>query len=127
MSTRKAKRGKKLSLTGKVSADVKRNALLLKILARAKNATRKEILQTGDASLTKAICECAKNVLSGRVPSSARQVSKMRRHMKILRTITEKKVPLSRRRDLMKQKGGFLPALMAPLLPILARLVGTLF
>ena len=116
----------KSSGKGKVSGDVKKNAVLLKVLAKGKKSTWDDILRESDTSLTRAICECTKNVISGRVRCTPNQKRKMRRHVKILRTITEKEVPIHKRRALIKQKGGFLPAILAPLIGIIASVAGAL-
>jgi hypothetical protein len=120
------KRIKKGKAKSKVSTDVKKNAVLLKLLANGKKSTRKDILNVSGPSLTRAICECTKNVLSGRVYCTPSQIRKMRRHVKILRTITEKEVPIVKRKELIKQKGGFLPAVLAPLITIIGSLAAAL-
>lgn len=107
----------------KVSNNFKRNATLLKLLAHGSKATRKDILKMCDSSLTSAICECTKNVISGRVPLSKTHINKMRPYAKYLREITTKKVPLLKRQAIIKQHGGFLPLLLAPLAAIITGII----
>jgi len=65
---------------------------------------------------------CAKNVLKGNVPLSNAQMSMLRPRREDLRTLSVKKTSLAKKRKII-QKGGFLPALLAPALSVLAGLL----
>ena len=110
------KKGKKKRVN--VSSHVKKNAGILRLLSKSKGKVLKDIIRACDASLVKAVCECAANVLKGRVPLSSNHKGRLRRFAKHLRTITNKKVSIRRRKKII-QEGGFLPALLAPLAAIL--------
>lgn len=89
---------------------------------------RKALLQQADAKLVRRICECALNVLIGNVPLDKREKARLRRHAGTLRKLAEPRVSLSKKKKIILQRGGggFLPALLAPLVgSILADLIKT--
>lgn len=67
------------------------------------------------------ISECAKNVIKGNVPLTNRQKTKLRRNRKDVRALSVKKTSLRKKRRIL-QKGGFLGALLPPVLGVLASL-----
>jgi len=68
------------------------------------------------------ISECAKNILRGNVQLSAKQKRALRRNRQNLRRLSIKKTSLKKNRQII-QNGGFLGAIIAP---ILATLGGSL-
>ena len=68
------------------------------------------------------ISECAKNILRGNVQLSAKQKTALRRNRQNLRRLSIKKTSLKNKRQII-QKGGFLGAILAP---VLATLGGSL-
>ena len=107
---------------------VKRQVLCLQILKRTHNAKlRKAILEYADAELISALCECAHNILRGTVRLTPQEKVHLRRYMTDRHSIVNKKTAVARKRRILQQKGGFLPALLAPLassvlLPLLRQL-----
>jgi hypothetical protein len=77
-------------------------------------------LNTG---LVQCICESAKNLLLGKVPLKKAQRSTLIRRKKTLRELVKRKVPLIRKKKII-QTGGFLGALLGPVISILSGLVG---
>ena len=112
-----------------MSGLVKRQVLCLQRLNRTHNANvRKAILEYADAELISAFCECAQNILRGTVQLTPREKGRLRRYTSDLRTIANRKTAVTRRRRILRQKGGFLPALLAHLaltvcMPLLRQLV----
>ena len=108
---------------------VKRQVLCLQLLNRTHNAKlRKAIIEYADAELISALCECAHNILRGTLRLTPREKVRLRRYTSDLRTIANRKTAVTRRRRILQQKGGFLPALLAPLaltvfMPLLPHLV----
>ena len=108
---------------------VKRQVLCLQMLNRTHNAKlRKAILEYADAELISALCECAHNILRGTVRLTPREKVRLRRYRTDLNSIVSKKTAVVRKRRILQQKGGFLPALLSPLassvlLPTLLRIV----
>lgn len=104
---------------GKLSRNIVNNMSLMKILSKASAPVQKQVLKHCDASLTKAICECTKNVISGRVPVSRRHFKKLQPYAAYLRKLTDRATPLSGKTRIVKQHGGFLATLLSALLPMI--------
>ena len=95
---------------------VKRQVLCLQLFNRTHNAKlRKTILDYADAELISPLCECAYNILRGTVRLTPLENVRLRRYTSDLRTIANRKSAVTRRRRILQQKGGFLPALLAAL------------
>ena len=97
---------------------------MLKVLAKCDSKLRKSILQKASSSLLRSLCECSLNVLKGNVKLTSTQKKKLSRHRHKLRTLADRKVSNKRKKQLMIQQGGFLGALLTP---VLATLAGLLF
>ena len=63
------------------------------------------------------------NVLKGNVRLSASATRKLRKHKAVLRKVDDKGVPLSCKKKLILQQGGFLLPLLSAVLPALAKLI----
>lgn len=94
----------------------RKDAIILKALFHLNDKQRKALLQTADSKLIRHICECALNVLIGNVPLQKSHKSRLRRHAKTLRKLAEPCVSLSKKKKIIVQRGGFLPALLAPII-----------
>jgi hypothetical protein len=92
------------------------------MLRDAKPKLRKTIL--GDKGLLTCLCECSKNILKGNVPLSPVQKRKLRRHRRSLRELTLKKISKKKKNKIL-QKGGFLGALITPILSLLGGMLGS--
>jgi len=68
------------------------------------------------------VSECAKNVLKGNVRLTNAQMSKLRPRKEDLRALSVKKTSLAKKRKIT-QNGGFLSALLASALSVLAGLL----
>ena len=107
---------------------VKRQVLCLQMLNRTHNAKlRKAILEYADAELISAISECEHNILRGTVRLTPQEKVFLRMYRTDLQSIVNRKTVVARKRRILQQKGGFLPALLAPLassvlLPLLRQL-----
>lgn len=102
-----------------------KESVVLQALYHLNSKQRKALLQKSDNKLVRHICECALNVLVGNVPLDKRHKSKLRKHASILRTLAEPRVSLCKKKKLIIQRGGFLPALLAPIIgTVLASLIG---
>lgn len=97
-----------------MSLRLRRFAPLLKFLANASPEVQRTVLRGHDPALMRCLCECAKNVLNGNVPLTPAQKARLRPYKTGLRTLVKKKAPLYRKHTVV-QKGGFLPALLAPI------------
>lgn len=104
-----------------MSARIKRNAPLLKLLTKAKPGVVRGVIKDADKELIDSISECCLNVLSGRVRLTASQKAKLKKHKKIVRELAKRGVS-ARKRKALAQKGGFLGALLKPIVSALGGL-----
>lgn len=98
-----------------MSARLKRNAHLLHALAHSHPSVRKTILRGADKDLADCVSECSYNVLKGNVKITPSQKAKLTRYKQQLRKVANRRASLKQRHKII-QTGGFLPALLAPLL-----------
>ena len=96
---------------------------LLRWLYKAKPSSAKAIIKTGDKELMKILSECSLNVLKGVVPLKGIQRSRLKKYKNNLRTLSKRKISCSRKKALL-QKGGFLKALLGPILGVLGGILG---
>ena len=94
---------------------------VLKSLCKCTGSKRKQLLQVGGKDLQLCLDECAVNVLKGHVPLSQKHFSQLKKYKQPLRNLSLRKTSQKKRRQIV-QRGGFLPALLAP---IIASLAGT--
>ena len=80
---------------------------------------RKAILNKGGKQLQRVLREIAHNVLRGNVSLTKKQLKDLKKHRRGVRLIAGKK-PTVKRRLKVQQRGGFLSALIAPILTTLA-------
>src|SRR6266516_6711830 len=105
-----------------MSQRLRRHVNLLKALHRASPVIRKRLLKKHfDGDFVACISECAKNILKGNVPLSAGQKKKLSFKKKALRQIILKKTSLRKKKNLI-QRGGFLGALLGPIISVLGGL-----
>ena len=92
---------------------VMQHASVLKKLKKCDSKERKRLLKQGGKALQLCLQECAHNVLKGNVPLTGSQLKTLRKHKEKLRKVAKRST--SRRDKLaIEQRGGFLPALLAP-------------
>ena len=72
------------------------------------------------AALQDVLCLCALNILKGRVPLTATQTRKLKRYKKTLIAIASKRCNRKRKQLYLSQSGGFMGAILAPILTSLA-------
>lgn len=99
---------------------VRQNLKELRRLSKANSKQRKVIINKANDDLIASICEIAHNTLNRNVPLSNKQFTKLRKHKHIVRRLSKKGESIKNKRKIIKQKGGFLPLLIAPLLAALA-------
>ena len=95
----------------------------LRTLAREKPKTRKLLLAKAKRPVIDALSECALNVLKGSVKLSDKQKSKLKRFKHYLRELSKKRVSLKKKKAI-SQLGGFIPALLGAILPVIGSLIG---
>ena len=107
-----------------MSSRVKRQAHVLQTLAKAHPHVCQSILRGADKDLLQCLTECALNVLKGNVNLTPSEKTKLTKYKQKLRKVADKKVPLKQKQKIV-QTGGFLPALLAPVVKaVVAPLIG---
>uniref|UniRef100_A0ABD2VRG2 Reverse transcriptase domain-containing protein n=1 Tax=Trichogramma kaykai TaxID=54128 RepID=A0ABD2VRG2_9HYME len=94
----------------------RKNAIVLSALYHLNNKERSAPLKKASPSLVKALCECALNVLVGNVELSKGHKARLRKHAPVLHKLSQPGIRLTRRKTILLQHGGFLPALLGPLI-----------
>lgn len=105
-----------------MSHRVRKHSEFLKMLSQCSIKQRKALLKNASSDLLKSICECSLNVLKGNVRLNARQKGRLTRHKRSLRLLADRKISYKRKKQILIQKGGFLPALLGPIIGTLAGL-----
>ena len=102
---------------------LKEYAPVLKLLCSCKRGTVKSIIKDAPADLIKTLDDCSKNVLSGHVPLSTGAKKRLCQYKQQLRALNNKKLSLKQRRKYF-QHGGFLGAVIKPVLAALGGILG---
>lgn len=104
-----------------ISSRIRRNSQFIKILSEANPRTAKTLIQAAPKDLIDSICECGLNVLYGTIPLTPQQRRHLNRYKIPLRNLCSKRSRISQKqKKLILQKGGFLGALLKPVLGVLA-------
>ncbi len=107
-----------------MSRRMKVHAPYLQVLAKGNATQRQGILNGASRELIFCLCECALNVLNGNVPLSSSQKKKLSKHKLRLRQLVKKNTSISKKKRLLKyQKGGWVSALLGPVLGVLGSLL----
>ena len=83
---------------------------------------KREYVRKCDKEFLDCISEYAKNIIKGNVPLTSRQMTELRRKRHDLRALSAKKTSLRTKRKIL-QTGGFLTALLPPILSVLGSLL----
>jgi len=95
----------------------------LHVLKTAEPKLHKAIISNCKRELVNSISECVLNVLNGNIKLTRCNTRKLRKHKAALRKVACKQVPLSSKKKLIVQRGGFLIPLLSAVLPTIASLI----
>ena len=84
----------------------------------------KDFINHADKETIQCICECAHNILHGNIPIKKGDIKKLKKYQNVLSTLLDKRSSLKKRKEVIIQKGGFLPLLLSPVLGIVGSLIG---
>ena len=101
---------------------IKSNFHALHVLKSASPKLRKAVIENSNKELVYSIAECALNVLKGRCNLSECTKRKLRKHRVLLRRLSDRRVPLTSKKRLIVQRGGFLLPLLTAVLSGLTNL-----
>lgn len=108
----------------KMSGPLEEKYEKLRLLKETSPKVRKRILKDCNASLLYCLCECALNVLKGTVPLEKAQKTRLGRFKHKLRKLASKKTRVKIKKRIV-QTGGFIGALLTPVLSFLASLISS--
>ena len=105
-----------------MSANLKRNMIVLRAMAVMPKRQRIASLATCPNGLIMALCELVDNILHGTVRLNQTERERLHRYRRILRELADRKISVKRKRQHLVQTGGavFLPLLIAALPSIIS-------
>jgi len=101
---------------------VKSNYHTLQVLKTAEPKLRKAIISNCNKELVNCISECVLNVLNGNIKLTYCYTRKLQKHKAAIRKVSDRRVLLVKKKNLVVQRGGFLLPLLSAVLPTLASL-----
>lgn len=104
-------------------APTKKDISRLRILNACPIRVRKDLIKKFPQSCIHCISECCLNTLKGNVPLSSTQKKQLSRHKHTIRLLADKQIPISKKRKVLVQKGGFLNILIPAALSVLTSLI----
>ncbi len=84
------------------------------------------MVNAATADEIRAITEIVRNCLAGNVPLQRNCLTKMKRHKKKLRLLSERRYPVREKKELIKQTGGIWASLIPVAVSTVASLIGSL-
>lgn len=100
----------------------------LSLLSKSKSKKRRHLLiDLANTAEIKAIAECILNILSGNIRLKSNQKKKLKRYRSALRDVANKHYSTKQKKYILRQKGGFLPALLPLAISALTSIVPALF
>ena len=101
-----------------MSQRIKRNFEALQALAKANKAVKSAMISSANKDLILSLVECATNIIRGNVKLTRHQFQRLKRYRTELERLTKPKTSQKDRKEIL-QSGGFLGALLRPLLGLL--------
>ena len=114
-----------------MSVSLRKNLPWIQILNNADPKVCKKILKTVPNEVILCLCEIINNYLHGNIPYSKKDLQKLKKYKGCLRCLASKtndkrKNGIAKKRQLLIQNGGFLPAILTPLLSIAGGLLSSI-
>ena len=106
----------------KLSKNLRDNLYMIRCLSEAKEDSRRGAMRCCSRQLCDSMSEIAANLLKGNIPLTDRQFLALKRHAKDIEALSKKKTRVWKRREIL-QKGGFLSALLGPVVRFLMPVV----
>ena len=97
---------------------IRRNLVALQDLAKASNSVKRSIISNADKDLILSLVECATNIIRGNVKLNNAQFRRLKRYKAELERLTKPRTSQKEKKQLL-QRGGFLGALLKPLIGLL--------
>ena len=110
-----------------MSARIEKYIELLRLYKKATPEQRKVLLEVVNNDFIRALCECCHNANLGNVPLKPVEKQKLKKFAPVMRKLASRSSRhrrIGQKRKLLIQEGGFLPALLAPIIGLVGGLVG---
>lgn len=101
-----------------MSQRFRRNIPALQKLHKSGRSAKKKLIAGASNDLISALCDCACNIVNGKVPLSTKQFDQLKSYHKQLKSLTKKRSSQKSKREIL-QSGGFLGALLKPIAQLL--------
>lgn len=101
----------------------KHKSIIKKLHKASRDGRRQLLCQCMDKDFINVISECCRNILCGNVPLTVVQKEKIGRRKALFRKIALKKTSLKEKKRIV-QSGGFLGALLGPIVSVIGSLFG---
>ena len=99
----------------------------LTLLGNSKQRKRRNaLIELGTNEEIDSISECILNILQGKVKLKSQEIKKLQKIKQYLRLLANKKCSIKKRKTLLKQKGGFLAALIPLAISAVTSLLGNI-
>ena len=104
---------------------LRRHASKLIELKKCKGHQRKILLRNNlrQKDFVTCICECTQNILRGNIPLSKKNIKDLKKRKTSLRRLVKRNTSMKNKRAII-QSGGFLGAILTPVISILGGLLG---
>lgn len=89
---------------------------MLYVLKNSKSKLRKNILKEVDPEIIKTLCEVCINTLNGNVKIPIKILNYLKKYKRAMRHLSFSKTNIPAKRNILIQRGGFLPVLLGALL-----------
>ena len=109
----------------RVSPRISRHATDLQYLARVNRAVRNRKISEASTDLIQALVDAAKALIKGKISLTGTQLRRARLHEANFKKLIKPNASVTQRKKTL-QTGGFLPAILGPLLKVGLPLVGSL-
>ena len=106
-----------------MSKRLNNNASYLHVLAKGTHKQRQGVIQGANKELITCLCECALNVLNGNISLKTADKRRLKKYKQNLRSLADRKLSTQKKKKTLNQKGGFLGALLTPILSALGGLL----
>lgn len=94
-----------------------RNIDFLKSLQKCKqHKTRCNIFDNATKDQIQCITEIAQNTLKGRIRYGKKALDRLKRFKRDIREVSKKRLSIVKKKTILKQRGGFIPALITPVI-----------
>jgi hypothetical protein len=85
----------------------------LTLLTKIKNKKRRnKLIDLADGGEIQAIGECILNILQGTIPLSKRQLNQLKKNRNQMRALAKRSYSIKKKKAILKQRGGFLSAIL---------------